>query len=165
MDSVSPRQFYCAVCGATDKVLTYSDIHKFFWCYPCRCESVRNKTEFLTLGMQEIKADYFVYALIDPRDQSIRYIGMSHQPEKRLIDHTRDDKQSKQNRQKHAWCQELKQAGLEPTLKIIEKIKNTRTFAFTRETYWIRFYQKKGAPLLNIHPFPERKRTQYKRSA
>lgn len=146
--TVSHTHRSCAVCGSTDKPLLYSSMHKFFWCRQCKWTSSKNKTEFLSLQVQEIFIPYYVYALLDPRDQSVRYIGLSKQPEIRLTQHA----SNKLSKQRYTWVQELRQQGLEPELKIIETVGRGKKYAFKRETYWIRYFIEQHAPLLNISP-------------
>jgi len=93
---------------------------------------------------------YSVYALIDPRDDSIHYIGQSRQPEFRLSQHIQRSYGST-----YAWIQELLQQGLQPILKIVESLEDERQ-AEVRENYWIRFYTEQKAPLLNKHPYKKR---------
>ena len=103
---------------------------------------------------------HFVYALLDPRDQSIRYIGMSRQPEKRLREHMKDTN----HKQKHAWLKELKAQGLEPIVKIVEKAGKDRKQAFSRETYWIHHYLEQGALLFNVPHHERRSIKKYQQS-
>src|SRR5690348_13036239 len=51
-----------------------------------------------------------IYALIDPRSLSIRYIGISGDPLARHQQHIKD----KANGFKHEWLDQLKQDGLVP---------------------------------------------------
>ena len=137
----------CAVCGTSKKTLKYSDLHKFFWCHPCKLKSLKSKTKFLTLTAQQTTTDdYHVYALLDPRDQKVYYIGMSRRPEVRLIEHT----SQKAYKLRYAWIKALEQQGLRPLLKIIETAGKDRAYAFKREKYWIRYFLSQNAPLLNL---------------
>jgi|SRR6266571_3174639 len=153
MSSVSPdtqssKRRSCAFCGDTVGPLYYIAKQQSFWCRDCKYKSFESKKEFLSLTLQEINVTYYVYALIDPRDQTIRYIGMSRQPKLRLIEH----RHFKQHRQRHDWMAELQQQQLEPIIHIIEEVHDTRRYAYTRETYWIHQYAAQGAPLLNVLP-------------
>lgn len=96
---------------------------------------------------------YAIYALVDPRDNAIRYIGMSKQPEFRLAQHTQ-----RRYGSAYDWIQELLQQNLRPILRIIEKIENEHA-AEVREMYWIRFYAEQKSPLLNKQP--NQRRTQW----
>ena len=155
METVSHSRYSCALCGATDRTLLYPATHKFFWCHQCKHQSKRNKSDFLVLQVQEIfTVPYYVYALLDPRDTTVRYIGMSKQPEIRLTEHAKE----KDYRFKYAWIQELKALGLLPELKIIETVGKNKRYAYTRETYWINYFASIGAPLLNATSDARKKR-------
>jgi len=59
---------------------------------------------------------HFVYALIDPRDERVRYIGCSLDPWKRLPAHgTNADLHDV-----YSWVRELKSIGLTPRLAILD---------------------------------------------
>jgi len=94
---------------------------------------------------------YSIYALIDPRDNSVHYIGMSKQPEYRLSQHF-----YRKFGGAYDWLQELLQQGLQPLLSILETTENEQ-YAFTRERYWIDFYTERHAPLANKSPYHMRK--------
>ncbi len=154
MNSVSFRTKTCALCGDTSSPLYYSSRYKFFWCRDCK---LKTKKEIPSL--QESDATYYIYALIDPRDQAIRYIGMSRRPKVRLREHGKTGNY----RQTYHWICELKQQQLEPILHILEEIHDTRHYAYARETYWIYQYATQGAPLLNI--LPGHRKSRHKRKS
>jgi DNA-binding Xre family transcriptional regulator len=52
------------------------------------------------------------------------------------------------NEEKNAWMEDVKQAGMVPTLTILESCKDEST-ARDREIYWIHYCIKQGAPLTN----------------
>jgi predicted GIY-YIG superfamily endonuclease len=89
---------------------------------------------------------YSVYTLADPRDNLIRYVGMSKQPVQRFAQHLLGNDQ---NDEKTAWIRELMQDDLMPTLTIIEKVE-TWEEANKREMQWIRYYIEVGMPLTNL---------------
>ena len=153
MDSVSlatsgNKHLFCALCGDTAGPLYHIAKQKCFLCLDCKYKSLESKAKLRLLTQQEVTSPYYVYALIDPRDRTIRYIGMSRQPKLRLIEH----RHFKQHRQRHDWIAELQQQQLEPIIHIIEEVHDTRRYAYTRETYWIHQYAAQGAPLLNVLP-------------
>jgi hypothetical protein len=90
-----------------------------------------------------------IYALLDPRDNSICYIGRSDDVRYRLYQHLQgvgDNDQTK------GWIRELRQTGLSPTLLILETIdvsRNASAIAREREQYWIQEMLRKGYFLLN----------------
>ena len=94
---------------------------------------------------------YSIYALIDPRDSTVHYIGMSKQPEYRLSQHIQRKYGSA-----YDWIQELLQKSLQPLLSILETTENEQ-YALTRERYWIDFYTARAAPLANKYPYHKRK--------
>lgn len=61
-----------------------------------------------------------VYALQDPRDFVIRYIGMSSSPRQRLKEHCNLKSTGNGNKQKKEWIKDLKANNLKPTLLILE---------------------------------------------
>ncbi len=84
---------------------------------------------------------YFIYALSDPKDSKIHYVGMSIDPKRRYFDHYHDAGATS------TWIRELIDEGLRPLLSIIEEtdVENVRD----REAYWIDFYCQQGEPLEN----------------
>ena len=91
-----------------------------------------------------------VYALVDPRDDTIRYVGLSKDAQFRLQQHLWGYCGSKQSR---LWIESLQQLGMSPTLLILEEIdvgSDTYQLAHERELYWIREMLGAGEPLLNV---------------
>jgi hypothetical protein len=86
----------------------------------------------------------FIYVLIDPRDEAIRYVGKSNDPQYRLKKHIKraTDKTHRGN-----WIKVLQSHGLEPRLHIIEETPYAQWQE--RERYWIQYYLSQGAPLTN----------------
>lgn len=94
------------------------------------------------------KETTFIYGLIDPRTNQIKYIGKSDNPKKRLKEHISESrKKNKFGTKKENWINKLFSLNLKPKLKIINKVK------FEEYNYWEEFYIKeyknKGAKLLN----------------
>ncbi len=87
-----------------------------------------------------------IYALIDPRTDSIRYVGGTHQPAKRLAEHV--GKGSGENRHLRRWIEELREAGLQPTMHILEQVTDDE-FVLEREYRWILKLVRDGANLAN----------------
>ncbi len=85
----------------------------------------------------------YIYALIDPRDNEVRYIGYSHDPKKRLGVHLAEKAHTKKNQ----WIRGLKKAGLKPILKIIDEASSAEIANL--EIEWIARYKSQGAKLLN----------------
>lgn len=87
----------------------------------------------------------WIYLLIDPRDNSKKYVGMSKDPNKRLKDHIYDSK--RERTKKGNWIRKLVNNGLKPILVILEEtdVENC--------AYWEEYHIKKligeGNVLLN----------------
>ena len=85
-----------------------------------------------------------IYALIDPRNQSYRYIGKSNFVDLRYGQQL--DKATT-NAKKKAWVNELKTLGFQPQLRVLEKC-DLQVWK-KRERYWISVYKESGL-LLNL---------------
>ena len=89
---------------------------------------------------------HFVYELVDPRDNSVFYVGVTRDLYKRFRDHMRCDGT---NVQKDYRIQEIVASGHLPIMRTVERAK-TFTAVLVRETHWIRLYLSQGVLLLNI---------------
>lgn len=89
---------------------------------------------------------HFIYALVDPRTDVVAYIGITNNPNARLIEHLEG---KSPNDDKDAWIWELQEEGYEPRMKILEVV-DTRKEALSRERYWIQHYLSAGVPLTNL---------------
>jgi hypothetical protein len=63
-----------------------------------------------------IPCAWHVYALKDPRDGAVRYVGITFHPEQRLRGHLSE----RSDTRKCAWIAELRQLGLVPGMRILE---------------------------------------------
>lgn len=94
---------------------------------------------------------YTIYALIDPRDWSVHYIGMTDNVYTRFQQHI---KQQSNNEQKNVWLQSLKDVDVMVFMKTLETT-DTIERAMQREAYWIQHYLQLGMPLTNRYtPLP-----------
>jgi excisionase family DNA binding protein len=101
---------------------------------------------------------YQIYVLIDPRNNTVYYVGRSTNPLFRYYHHLHVSPSQRVRR----WINELKLLGLTPTMRVIETVDreaNTSQDAFLaavreREAYWIHEYLCSGAPLLNTLGVP-----------
>lgn len=87
---------------------------------------------------------------MDPRDDTIRYVGLSKDVQFRIQQHLWGFCGSRQNR---LWIESLQQLGMSPTLLILEEIDvgpGTYQLAHERELYWIREMLGAGEPFLNV---------------
>jgi predicted GIY-YIG superfamily endonuclease len=89
---------------------------------------------------------YTVYALIDPRDQAIRYVGISYDVYQRMRQHSRCEGN---NAAKNAWIQELQREQLMFIMRALEKVE-TLEAALEREQAWIKHLLRQGVKLTNI---------------
>lgn len=86
----------------------------------------------------------FIYALIDPITEEVRYIGKSNNPRKRYINHT-----TSHHFQVHKsnWIKKLQSQGMQPILLILEEVPISNWQE--RERYWISYYREHGCNLIN----------------
>jgi hypothetical protein len=82
---------------------------------------------------------YIIYALIDPRNYEVRYIGLTRAGYSRFVQHLSKDGK---NHRKNGWVQELEDIG---EMVIFEMIDKASSFALAqrKEAFWIHFYQSK----------------------
>jgi len=78
------------------------------------------KIVFLEEEMPVDRSDVIrsIYALIDPRDNAVRYIGCAIDTEERFKQHLKD----RGNTPKCKWLAELRQCGLLPKLEVLEVV-------------------------------------------
>jgi len=91
-----------------------------------------------------------IYALIDPRDGSTRYIGQtSGNLRKRLLEHIGDGhkRPSRHRSRRERWLKEVINAGLEPTMKVLGTA--SALDALTVEFEHIAAHIKQAVPLTN----------------
>ncbi len=85
-----------------------------------------------------------IYALKDPRDGQIRYVGQTKRtPEKRLYFHLKDQRKTR-NR---SWLASLSSAGLSAEIEVLELVEDGRWA--DRERFWIAHYRSVGCNLNN----------------
>lgn len=88
----------------------------------------------------------YIYALIDPRNNAVRYVGCAGDIDKRLQEHMRS---KNLGLPKYQWLAELKQSGLSPRLEILETVEGYSP-TFAREEYWVKRLIRSGEPLTNV---------------
>jgi DNA-binding XRE family transcriptional regulator len=105
---------------------------------------------------------YQIYAYIDPRDSTVRYVGMTADAHSRHYEHLHNLGGGWKERK---WVSELRAVGLQPLFQILETIgacDNAHEVACQREQYWIEKYVRIGAPLINVvgvvKPYSKRER-------
>ena len=87
----------------------------------------------------------FIYKLIDPETNQVRYIGKSNDPKQRLKAHY--NKARYKPTHKFNWIKTLKDRGIRPIMEIIEEV--SIEIWKEREKYWIMFYLEQGFSLTN----------------
>lgn len=88
----------------------------------------------------------FIYGLIDPRCQAVRYVGKADDPAKRLTGHLGKQSLSKSD-YKSRWLNKLLSLGLTPTLVILEEVEYLDWQA--AEQRWIAHFRAAGNRLTN----------------
>jgi group I intron endonuclease len=83
----------------------------------------------------------FIYALICPDENQIKYIGKTTDLTIRLKGHINYALRKTHLNGKHEWIRNLHSRGLKPQMIIIEQCDNDNWQE--RESYWIDFYSKK----------------------
>ena len=95
------------------------------------------------LEMPELLAPWIIYKLVDPRNNAIRYIGQTNEPQTRFRQHLNADYAP--NPIKYNWIHELRKLELLPRLELVEGIYASRRVIDERESYWILYYLNQGA--------------------
>jgi predicted GIY-YIG superfamily endonuclease len=88
---------------------------------------------------------YVIYALVDPRDNTTRYVGMTSNLYERFLSHLSCNGD---NYRRDAWIQELKAANLMVIMQTLETVTNEAEVGM-REAYWIHHFLHLYAPLYN----------------
>lgn len=88
---------------------------------------------------------YVIYTLIDPRDHTVHYVGMTDNVYKRFLAHINC---SGNNLEKNLWIQELRRANVLVLLKTLETTEDVG-YARIREAYWIQHFVSLHEPLTN----------------
>jgi group I intron endonuclease len=97
----------------------------------------------------------YIYGLIDPRSNKIRYVGKTNNPDQRLFDHIRHSKHKTTYKDK--WIRSLVEIGLKPIITILEECGDNWV---EREIHHISLYENltnltKGGEGLNGYIFTE----------
>ena len=89
-------------------------------------------------------AQAFIYALMDPRTEEVRYVGKAVEPLRRLSQHLNHPT----NLGMAMWFTEMEWDGVEPTLIPLEQTKHWQD----RERFWVAYMWQRGEQLLNRTP-------------
>lgn len=87
----------------------------------------------------------FIYALIDPRNQQIKYIGKANNPKLRFNGHLREC--LKTETLKNNWIKSLLNKGLKPIVEIIDEVLESEWQFWER--HYISLYKSWGFKLKN----------------
>lgn len=92
---------------------------------------------------------HYIYALVDPRDGDVRYIGKSVDPKQRLRKHIhKARKENPGNLYRYDWICSVLSDGYRPILEIIEEVSEDGWREAERT--WIKYGREQGWPLTNI---------------
>jgi len=83
----------------------------------------------------------FIYALVDPRDRIVRYVGRTYHPWQRFFSH-RSGCDERNNRRMHDWIEGLRARGKRPRFIILQSCSLRQSPA--AEARWIRFFRMWG---------------------
>jgi predicted GIY-YIG superfamily endonuclease len=89
----------------------------------------------------------YIYALVNPEDDSVFYVGKANRLQARLANHL-SLSDSDGNRHKKNKIKKIKQRGFLPELKVLEKCLQSEWKS--REKHWIAYGRSNGWPLTNI---------------
>lgn len=92
------------------------------------------------------EARHFIYGLVDPRTDEVRYVGKSTEPENRLKVHACLAKKGTKTHQ-YNWLRSVLGQGLRPKLLILEACTDDWP---DQERKWIASLRQKGHPLTNM---------------
>lgn len=89
-----------------------------------------------------------IYVLRDPETKVIRYVGKTvHSLHRRLTQHLYDARTKEKRNHRLNWIKKIVNEGQLPIIEEIDKCKWNESQE--REQYWIKFYRKNGANLIN----------------
>lgn len=88
----------------------------------------------------------FIYALIDPESQEVRYIGKTKNPNRRISQHINEC--SRIRTHKNNWILSLKNKSLRPIMTIIDEVESDEWMFF--EQWYIQLFKSWGCSLTNL---------------
>lgn len=93
---------------------------------------------------------YAIYALIDPTDELVYYVGQTRSPKGRLAAHLAE---RHHDGKKGEWLRRLKHKGQQPLMLVLEVVRGEET-VLAREQEWIQHFLEEKMPLLNAQAEP-----------
>lgn len=88
----------------------------------------------------------FIYGLVDPKTEQVRYVGQTKDVKRRLRNHLNDARRGVKSH-KYNWIRSLAKSKLKPKITVIEKCNGNS--ADEREQYWIAYYRGREDKLTN----------------
>ncbi len=88
---------------------------------------------------------WFIYALVDPRDEGVRYVGVT---DKALADRLRGHLRKPTNGLMRSWLSDVRASGLLPSIRLLSAPLGHWEHA---EQGWIAWFRRRGQ-LLNVDP-------------
>lgn len=89
----------------------------------------------------------YIYAIKDPRDYQIKYIGKTIDINRRFKEHLQDS-YLKDNTYKNNWIKKLLSENLQPIFEVVEEC--CEDIWEERERFWISYYKEIGFNLTNM---------------
>jgi len=89
----------------------------------------------------------YIYVLIDPRTDEVRYVGKSNDPKVRYRNHANHTKNKKSH--KEMWVKQLQSLGMKPVLFVVEETDEDHWRE--RERWWQLHFEELGANLTNLN--------------
>lgn len=90
-----------------------------------------------------------IYRLSHPETGEVRYVGKTGRPRKeRLQEHRRSALAEGEKDPVHWWIRSLLREGFDPVMDVLDEVPDE--VWEERESYWIEFYRRAGARLLNV---------------
>ena len=91
--------------------------------------------------------DAFIYCLIDPITNQVRYVGKAADIQKRFHRHLSE----KRGTHKNNWIQSLASRGLKPIISVVQSLYDCTDEDWQNaEIFWINYYKSKGCNLCNL---------------
>lgn len=89
----------------------------------------------------------YIYRLIDPNDDSVRYVGKAENIDVRYKRHLAEAKSLIHKTHKNYWINKLLKNNQEPRLEVVEECE--LNVWEEREIYWIKYHKELGCKLTN----------------
>lgn len=100
---------------------------------------------------------YLIYGLLDPRDNSLKYVGKTHKRrENRLADHIEDAIEGS-TAPVHNWIRELLSIDLEPMVFVLKRLEASENWRVGERKEIVRWNNWPSDKLPYLHPPQTRK--------